>query len=280
MAKYNASKYGRKNKKLVYVGKYAKKKKATAQAVAKLYRRVNALQRNQEVKFITTKINSSNVNISNATPYLQALDLPVQGLTSQDRIGYKINFVHQSGKMRFLKMNWGDTDASLQFKAYIIWLKNPLDIGTSPLAVSDIINPDYNGQYSVTSYFNKASYDNWIATYKCKGSIRDLTPISTWAGTPQNPESRNVLQRLPQNTSVYKMFNKKINVAAEWQTTESNQFPPGTNAPQTRMKPYLMVLCDANTTTEPGGLIPGNVTGNARDTFTIRGEIRLSYKDA
>ena len=261
---------------------YKKKsnKKATASAVAKLYRRVNAIQRNQEVKFITTKINPSNLNISNASPYLQALDLPVQGLTSQDRVGYKINFVHQSGKMRFLKMNWGDTDASVKFKAYIIWLKNPLDTPTQPLAVADILNPDYNGQLSVTSYFNKASYGNWIATYKCNGNIRDLTPISTWAGTPQNPESRNVLQRLPQNTSVYKMFNRKINVPAEWQTTESNQFPPGTNAPQTRMKPYLMVVCDANSTTEPGGLIPGNVTGTARDTFTIRGEIRLSYKDA
>lgn len=260
--------------------RYASKKKATASSVAKLYRRVNNMQRNQEVKFITTKINPGNLNISNATPFLQALDLPNQGLTSQDRVGYKINFVHQSGKMRFLKMNWGDTDASVQFKAYIIWLKNPLDIVTQPLAVGDILNPDYNGQLSVTSYFNKASYGNWIATYKCGGSIRDLTPISTWAGTPQNPESRNTLQRLPQNTSMYKTFNRKINVPAEWQTTESNQYPPGTNAPQTRHKPYLMIVCDANTTTEPGGLLPGNVTGTARDTFTVRGEIRLSYKDA
>lgn len=254
-------------------------KKATAGAVAKLYKRVNAIQKNQEVKFLTTKINTGGNYISQGVPFLQALDLPPQGTQTGERVGSKVQFVNHSMKLRFIKQNFGDATGSISYKAYIIWLKDAINVQTTPFAVSNILLTDYNNGYTPLSYFNNRAYPNWLATHKTQGTIVDYTPVTTWAGTPAEPNNNTVLGRASQNVNRYHTVSKKINITSEWQTEESGQSPPA-NQYLARMKPYLMVICDALGTGPPSTLPPFNTpSGYNNDTFTVRGEIRLSYKD-
>lgn len=227
---------------------------------------------NSETKFITTPI---NLAVSVTAPQLYPLNTPIQGLKSTMRTGYKVKYTHQSGKLKFAKANFGDTQASASYKMYIIWLKNALDAST--FNVADILNPDYNGQYSMTSYFNRASYGNWLATHKHKNTITDHTTVSQWAGDPQNPMTEDVLAKLAQQACKYHSFNKSIQCHSEWATPESNSYDPATEPPQVRCKPYLLVVSDAVTTSPPSGNTP--IKGTNGDTLYIRGEIRLCYVD-
>ncbi len=256
-------------------------KKGLSTKVAKLYRRVNNIQRSTEVKFITTKINPTPLNISAGVPYIQALDVPSQGIGTSNRVGSKCQFIHHSGKLRFFKQNFGDKNGSTTYKAYVIWLKNCIDVenGNASFLPDDIFNRDYDNQISPLSYFNNRAYGNWLASHKTQGTIVDKTPISAWAGTPGNAMYNSALARLPQQVNKYHTFNKRLNITSEWQTTESGQSPPlPADQYMARLKPYLVIVCDATSTQPPSSGLT-EVTGNYDDIFSVRGSIRLSFTD-
>lgn len=270
---FNPKRFAKRAIKKRYMSKNRRGKRRIL-SVSKIARDIQYLKANlnSETKFITTSINAK---VSVDQPLLLPLDTPIQGLKSTMRTGYKVKYTHQSGKLQFTKANYGDTYASCSYKMYIIWLKDALDAST--FNVADILNPDFNSNYSMTSYFNRASYGNWIATHKHKNTITDHTTVSQWAGDPSNPLTANVLSTLPQLSSKYHSFNKSIQCHSEWATPESNSYDPSTEPPQVRCKPYLLVVSDAPTTQVPSGNQP--IKGNNGDTLTIKGMLRLSYVD-
>ena len=251
--------------------------------IGKLAGDVYRIQRalNSETKFIDHAL--TTMSPTAPVPLLQAISTPdTQGVAGVgQRVGSKVRFTHLSAKLVVQHQNFGNIRSSQNLVFHIIWLKNGLfadDLESDPGPY--LQNPDFNGEYTTLSYWNRQNYNNFISIYKCQVNMKDTQPPSQSAhGLPTDTDNVNTetyLGRQPLTQSRYITINKRISVHSEWANVY-NQTPGFNTDDITRMKPYVYCYSDCTSQSVPSGT--GQPTGVNTDRIFLQGTIRLSYVD-
>jgi hypothetical protein len=101
---------------------------------------------------------SSNTTCSPATTVIQTLGTMAQGTTNVTRVGNSVLINRIDLQLSFFYSSGAAATATNQnqmFRWFLVrWLKTPSSSGTVAFSISDFLNIDNNGNYSVLSYPN------------------------------------------------------------------------------------------------------------------------------
>nr|AJP36349.1 putative capsid protein [Avon-Heathcote Estuary associated circular virus 4] len=164
--------YARRGAMARYVPKNKKGKRALN--IANVIKDVALIKRslNTEKKVINQTLLGLSAN--RGSSLVQALEYPVnQGLTDKTRIGSHIKVTGLNLRMRLrlhasANENVTNKLQNVRYKLYVIWMKDASVL----LTPQDVLEEDFDGNYSVSSPFNKYNYKNFIITNKFEGTMK------------------------------------------------------------------------------------------------------------
>ena len=221
--------YARRGAMQRYVPKNRKGKRALN--IANVIKDVALIKRslNTEKKVIDQTLLGLTANKSSSL--VQALDYPsVQGLTDTTRIGSHIKVTGLNLRMR-LRLHTDNAESAfnkiqnVHYKMYVCWAKQA---GVA-LTTSSMFEEDFDGNYSVSSPFNKWNYKNFIITNKFQG-VMSFTQVASGAGIREQ--------------EVFKYINvhKNLSIKMDFRSSDDPTLPGGLET----MKPYIVLLTDAS----------------------------------
>lgn len=224
--------YARRGAMARYVPKNRKGKRALN--ISNVIKDVAMIKRslNTEKKVINQTLLGLSAN--RGSSLVQALDYPsVQGTSDHTRIGSHIKVTGLNFRMRLrLHASVNDTTTNklqnVKYKLYVIWMKD----ATQALTSQEVFEEDFDGNYSVSSAFNKFNYKNFIITNKFEGTMS----FSQMAHNAQSSELEEFR---------YINAHKNLNIKMDFRSSDD---PVSPSALET-FKPYLLLLSDASETT-------------------------------